>query len=188
MFSFNYKYLILLLLMPLLFLNSCKKDETDDIDVDNSMDNQEIVYDYISLTLNDVEYNGLTPMSQFSNTITPVYENPDTALALIAKHSNFRLTLEIPYSMWSVGTYNIEDILDFPSYDVIEGDLYIPGDSFSSITSGTLTITEFNTVDKVINGTFELTYDKDNTDGDFLGVGKITNGTINNPLDSSYFN
>lgn len=186
----KYKHLLFFLLIPCLFLASCNKD--DDNDNDEMEMEEQVIYDYIGFTFNGTEYSGLKP-NIFSSTIADIehFSSSDTdALQLIAAHSDIELQFYIHENLWEEGTYNIlED--DFQTYDPnnVKLAIYITGsgDFRAEVDSGSLTITEFNREDRVINATFELSYVLDDWDGTVEGPFGITNGTINIPLDHEYF-
>ncbi|MBW4360916.1 hypothetical protein [Flavobacterium taihuense] len=93
------------------------------------------------------------------------------------------INLHIPNDKWTPGTYTLYEREDLSTTAECQAHLILNDGNFSMITSGTLTVTEFNLTTKRIKGTFSFTYSKSETPGDF----KVTNGTFNYALDDSYF-
>ncbi|PKB15026.1 DUF6252 family protein [Flavobacterium sp. 5] len=93
------------------------------------------------------------------------------------------INLHIPNKQWAPGTYNLYERQDLSTVAESQGDLLLNTDDSATITSGTITVTEFNLTTKRIKGTFSFTYSKFGKDGEF----KVTNGTFNYALDSPYF-
>lgn len=108
------------------------------------------------------------------------------------------VNLYIPESLWSVGTYTLDD--DPFAYDSNNNTtpqanynmIYNNGDGSSQTyeldNGGTITIIEFNLQDRIIRGTFEFTFTRY-----FVGTGEETgpfeclNGTFDYSLDDEYF-
>ncbi|MEM5566206.1 hypothetical protein WNY78_13885 [Psychroserpens sp. AS72] len=102
------------------------------------------------------------------------------------------ITIWIPESSWSVGTYNLADgvvyddngVMPTPHYGIV----YFNNDDYPQAfeNEGSITITEFNLVDRVIRGTFEFTYRRSGDAGE-IGPFNCTNGTFDYSLDADYF-
>ena len=103
------------------------------------------------------------------------------------------ITIWIPQSSWSVGTYNLaDDVVDFfdsgvtptPHYNIV----YFNNDDYPQAfeNEGTITITEFNLADRIIRGTFEFTFMRSGNNGD-IGPFDCMNGTFDYSLDDDYF-
>ncbi len=104
--------------------------------------------------------------------------------------SSHQLNLYIPNNLWSVGTYNLSEAINFETADYCQVWL-ITNYGANPVTtneliSGSVTITEFNTVTRRIKGTFSFSYEKF-LDGVSAGVYQVTNGTFNYGLDDPYF-
>lgn len=93
------------------------------------------------------------------------------------------IDLHIPNNKWVPGTYTLYEREDLSTTAECQAHLILNDGNFSLITSGTLTVTEFNLTTKRIKGTFSFTYSKSEVPGEF----KVTNGTFNYALDDSYF-
>ncbi len=94
------------------------------------------------------------------------------------------ISLHIPNNMWKLGTYNLYERYDLSDFAECQAHLILNNGKLSKITSGTLTVTEFNFSTRRIKGTFSFTYSQSDTVGDF----KVTNGTFNYGLNVPYFN
>jgi len=98
------------------------------------------------------------------------------------------IDLHISDSQWAPGTY---PLLWDNGYDqpVCWAKLLIfnTPDVHARITTGTLTVTEFNRTTRRIKGTFSFDYEKIDAAGNVIGIFHVTNGTFNYGLDDSYF-
>ncbi|MCK8479918.1 hypothetical protein [Psychroserpens algicola] len=103
------------------------------------------------------------------------------------------ITIWIPQSSWSVGTYTLADsVVDAfetgetptPHYGIV----YFNNDEYPQAfeEEGTITITEFNLEDRVIRGTFEFSFMRSG-DGVEIGPFQCMNGTFDYSLDDEYF-
>lgn len=101
------------------------------------------------------------------------------------------INLYIPSTMFAAGTHPLFEKQGFEDIDFCQAHLIIaPGSAnstYCNITSGTITITEFNLATKRVKGTFSFVYEK-SINGDPVGTFEVTNGTFNYGLDHSYFN
>lgn len=178
----KYKHLLFFLIIPCLLLTSCNNED--------EMEMEEVItYDYISFTFDGTEYMGLTPL--FSDVISDMSSySGEKVLELRGAHSDVELQFYIHQNLWEEGTYNLlEDEFSFFNSSNIKLAMFITGsgDFHADVTSGSLTITEFNTEDRVLNATFEFSYILDDWDGNVEGPFEVTNGSINVPLDNEYF-
>lgn len=99
------------------------------------------------------------------------------------------INLYIPQTKWLVGTYPLSTNSNVESGNYCQVLLILGAGAGTSgqVTSGTLTITEFNLTTKRVKGTFSFNYNK-YVNGTNTGIFQVTNGTFNYGLDSSYFN
>jgi hypothetical protein len=96
-----------------------------------------------------------------------------------------QIDLHIPNDKWTPGTYSLVEAFDTSSTSQkqCQATLLYPSSS-AIITSGTLTVTEFNLTQKRIKGTFSFNYTLNGSST----VYQVTNGTFIYALDHAYFN
>ena len=98
------------------------------------------------------------------------------------------INFHIPNAKWVPGTYPLTETFDLGGSLLCQVNLVLPyiagNPDFSTVTGGSITITEFNLTTKRIKGTFNITYQKGGLPTNY----QITNGTFNYGLDASYFN
>lgn len=104
--------------------------------------------------------------------------------------NGLQLNIWIPESQWQVGTYNL---FDHDTYGALNSNAWLiqnlSGVSSTDITSGTITILEFNLTSKKIRGTFSFTYYNFMVaGGPNQGPYQVTNGTFDYKLNDPYFN
>ncbi|WP_146169719.1 fibronectin type III domain-containing protein [Kordia periserrulae] len=104
------------------------------------------------------------------------------------------INIYIPESQWSTGTYTLyNDSLNASQNPTSFVNIvyFDSSDNYSQAfeeDDGTITITEFNTTDRVIRGTFNFSFKRVNPDtGDEIGPLDCLNGTFNYLLDHSTF-
>ena len=102
-----------------------------------------------------------------------------------------QIWLYIPNVKWVPGTYSLIEKFNLEGSLLCQASMILPYNSsgspvYSSVTGGSVTITEFNLTTKRIKGTFNITYQKSLSAGG--GTFQITHGTFNYGLDHSYFN
>lgn len=100
--------------------------------------------------------------------------------------SNYRqINLHIPDDKWKVGTYDLYERYDLYEGTACQGTILLPfSEPSATITSGKVTVTEFNLTTKRIKGTFSFSYKKSGSST----IYEVTNGTFNYGLDDDYFN
>lgn len=95
------------------------------------------------------------------------------------------INLHIPDDKWVVGTYDLYERYDLYEGTACQGTLLLPsGEPGATITSGSLTVTEFNLITKRVKGTFSFSYKKYGSST----IYQVANGTFNYGLDADYFN
>lgn len=185
------------------FLNTNNNSEI--VVDDNTISNNEIIPTFMSANLNGFQYNGLKPMDyvdassnevkletysiEESNYNYLVLQGANITVNGTVESESVIIDIRIPQSQWSVGTYDLQD----GNTVIINGnnscvDLYNIGSGLKtqSITNGSITITEFDTTNRRIRGTFNFTYYIQNdtvTEGPFT----LTTGTFNYKLDTPNF-
>ncbi len=101
--------------------------------------------------------------------------------------SLFEINLHIPEDKWTPGTYDLFETFDLSGPSYCQANLVLPYvggfPDGQVVSTGSITITEFNLTTRRIKGTFSITYHKSSTNLDY----QITNGTFNYALDDSYF-
>ncbi|MBL0013301.1 MAG: hypothetical protein IPP30_05910 [Flavobacterium sp.] len=149
-----------------------------------------------------VPYNTMVPYlySVTGNDITVLNGNPTVGQFTYVQvqgvtsdivANSYQLNLYIPSNLWSPGTYNLSDAIDFETADYCQL-LLLTNYGAAEVTnnvliSGSVTITEFNEVTRRIKGTFSFRYEK-SVDGVVAGEYEVSNGTFNYALDDPYFN
>jgi len=145
--------------------------------------------------------NGFNLFNSAINMVTFSFANDDDYIS-IQGNSTYQnitpteftkeITIWIPQSSWSEGTYTLADGVVYSDNGVIPtphyGIVYFNNDGYPQAfeEEGTITITEFNLEERVIRGTFEFTYIRSGNDGQ-IGPFDCTNGTFNYSLDDEYF-
>jgi hypothetical protein len=188
-------------------------DESGDIQdlIDNLEDcsndtNPSTIEALMTANLDGEQFDNMKPngFNLFNSAIgieTYSYANDDTYIR-IQGNSTYQnitpteftkeITISIPESSWSVGTYNLADGVVYDDNGVIPtphyGIVYFNNDGYTQAfeNEGTITITEFNLVDRVIRGTFEFTYVRSGNNEE-IGPFDCTNGTFDYSLDDEYF-
>ncbi|NJM80363.1 MAG: hypothetical protein HC854_13480 [Flavobacterium sp.] len=160
---------------------------------------------FMSANLNGFQYDGLKPMDyvdgstneskvevytiEQSNYNYLLLQGSDITSNGVVAANSIIIDLRIPQGQWNVGTYDLQDgnsvIMNGNNSCV---DLYNLGSGLKthSITNGSITITEFDTVNRVIRGTFNFTYYIQN-DMAVEGPYTLTTGTFNYKLDAPNF-
>lgn len=153
----------------------------------------------MTANVNGVQYNFMQPYL-YSFTGNDVIVQNDGAPAGVNRYlwiqgdtsdtigSSTEINLHIPSDKWVLGTYPLVDTFDLSGPSICQANLVLPyiagNPDFSTVTGGSITITEFNLTTKRIKGTFTITYQKSGSSTTY----QITNGTFNYGLDDDYFN
>lgn len=154
----------------------------------------------MTANIDGTQYNNMQP---FMYPITPDVhvENqgafPDYPLFLwiqgdtnITGLTNQReINLHIPNSKWAPGTYNLIWDAGYEQTECwVKFVLLTTPEYHATNCTGTVTVTEFNTVTRRIKGTFQFSYIKVDANSNPVGTFQVTNGTFNYALDDDYFN
>lgn len=161
---------------------------------------------FMSADVNEVPYSNLKPLTYFDITsaqtsvetyhITPLIsynylllQGSDVTLNSAVQASSIIINIRIPESQWAVGTYELKDqeITGFNGVDSCASLVEIGTVKKTKSISGTLTITEFDIVNRVIKGTFSFSYLRQNgaiTEGPY----QLNNGAFKYKLDAPHFN
>ncbi|WP_431136580.1 hypothetical protein [Psychroserpens mesophilus] len=150
---------------------------------------------------NDLKPNGFNLFNRAINIVTFSYANDDDYISIqgnstyqnvIPNNLTKEITIYIPQSSWSIGTYNLAEgpvysdnnVTPTPHYDLV----YFDNDDYSGNIEeeGSITITEFDLNERIIRGTFEFSYSR-TSDTDVIGPFDCTNGTFEYSLDDDYF-
>lgn len=136
---------------------------------------------------------GIVTYSYFSNEDYIRIQGNTTYQNIAPTEFTKEITIWIPQSSWSVGTYTLADsVVDAletgqtptPHYGIV----YFNNDEYSQAfeDEGTITITEFNLEERVIRGTFEFTFRRSGNNEE-IGPFDCMNGTFDYSLDDEYF-
>jgi len=150
---------------------------------------------------NDLKPNGFNFFNRAVNLVTFSYANDDDYISIqgnstyqnvIPDNSTKEITIYIPQSSWSIGTYILAEspvysdngVIPTPHYDLV----YFDNDDYNGNIEevGSITITEFDVDERIIRGTFEFSYSR-TSDTDIIGPFECTNGTFEYSLDDEYF-
>ncbi len=161
---------------------------------------------FMSGDVNNVSYSNLKPLTYYNvdclqtnvesirstPSITYNYlhlQGSDITLTDTPQASSVVINIRIPESQWAVGTYELKDdkmsnLLN--GVDSCAGFIEIGSGKKAKSISGTLVVTEFDLVNKVIKGTFSFSYFSQN--GEVLeGPFQVNNGAFKYKLDAPYF-
>lgn len=149
----------------------------------------------MTANINGVQFNNMQPFWYASNqidvsiidTINTFYleiegsENPSPGNSATRRTIN----LYIPQNKWVVGNYSfmLNDGYFDASINACQAKIVTNG-TVQKVTSGSIAVTEFNTVTKRIKGTFSFGYITSVSSP----VYQVLNGTFNYALDDPYFN
>lgn len=150
---------------------------------------------------NDLKPNGFNFFNKAISIVTFSYANDDDYISMQGNSTyqnvtpgdtTKEITIFIPESSWSVGTYELAEspvysdnnVTPTPHYRLV----YFDNDEyFGNIEEvGSITITEFNLNERIMRGTFEFSYFR-TSDTDTIGPFDCTNGTFEYSLDADYF-
>jgi hypothetical protein len=129
-------------------------------------------------------FTAATKLETFNSNKYLKIQGGDTA-SLIA---HYELDLYIPEAQWKTGTFNLnEKNTDLGNGQNSFAHLTVLGRSEVYTTNtkkGTITITDYDTVNKKIKGTFELTYVEINNAGNSSAEYTVKNGSFEYSLDA----
>lgn len=199
------KKIALILSVIVTILSSCTV-ESNDSSVER-IQNQNIVEPtFMSGDVNSVSYVNLRPQTytgvtslqtevetyHMSPIITHNYlllQGSDITLTDAPQSSSILIDIRIPECKWAVGTYNLSDdiLTGINGLDCVARLIEIGGETKTKITSGSITITEFNLATSTIKGTFNFTYQRKNGSV-YEGSYQLTNGAFKYKLDAPFFN
>jgi hypothetical protein len=172
-------YLIVTLFTAILFLENCKKDTVTATAVSTAL---------LFADINDTTWNPTTitfgiNYNQAKQTKTFAVSGIDANEA--SKQINFSITLPSTANSagFPIGTYNVDAAgTVLMSYALPRGNTYMP-QGMVLPGSGSIFITEVDSVKKLITGTFQFTTTQKNVDGDgnvvSTTINAITQGTFN---------
>lgn len=186
-------------------LSSCTVESNDALV--ERIQNQNIVEPtFMSGDVNSVSYVNLKPqtytgISSLQTEVETFHVNPttqynylllqgsDITLSDMPQSSSILIDIRIPESKWVVGTYNLSDDLTtgINGLDCVARLIEIGGETKTKITSGSITITEFNLSTNTIKGTFNFTYQRRNGSV-YEGSYTLNNGAFKYKLDAPFFN
>ncbi len=179
-------------------------DALGDCETNTSVGTQALM----TATIEGVQYNDLRPngFNIFGKAITMQtnyvngydyiqLQGNNTYAQVIPEIGSREINLFIPETAWEEGTYELSPWMTFddngaemlPHYDII---CFYPNDilAYNGDTSGTLTVTNFDLENRIIEGTFELQFIKENIEGNWTdGPFYCENGTFIYSLDDEYF-
>lgn len=143
-------------------------------------------YTNVSCLQTEVETHDLSPIVTYNYLLL---QGSDITLSDAPQVSSILIDIRIPEIKWAVGTYNLEDevITGINGNDCIASLIEIGTGKKTKLTSGTLTITEFNLSTKVIKGTFSFDYQFKNG-SNYEGSYSLSNGAFKYKLDAPFFN
>lgn len=199
------KKIALILSLILVIVTSCTV-EPSDVSVER-IQNQNIVEPtFMSGDLNNVSYVNLKPQTytgvtslqtevetyHMSPTVQYNYlllQGSDITLTDLPQATSILIDIRIPECKWAVGTYNLSDDLTTGTngLDCIARLIEIGGETKTRLTSGSLTITEFNLSTNTVKGTFNFTYQRRNGSV-YEGSYTLNNGAFKYKLDAPFFN
>jgi len=175
-------------------------DTTDDGDGDGST-----TYEFMNAIIDGAIYNNMKPFVFNFGSDTAVlivtHDEGETYylkiqggfyldVGLLGEPGEREINIFILEDHWAEGTYVLDNSstnIDGENVDYLTV-IYFDGTTDSTYNlSGTLTITEFNIVDKVIRGTFDYTFNRvEDVTGNVNGPLEVT-GDFEYPLNASYF-
>ncbi len=205
----NYYFLFVALLSFIFFGISCNDDSTSSETCSDGILNQDetgidcggvcepcqttSTYSYMSAKIDGAQYSNLLPVIYpFDGISTLIHETPNIDyLWLQGDNSDYQINIRISDDNWgSTGTFPITNG-SFPDETGVYGSLVQgsgnPNTDYIAITSGSLTITKFDLVNKEFEGTFDMVYYREDDNGTPIGSFNITNGTLDYPLDNEAF-
>ncbi len=143
-------------------------------------------YTNVSCLQTEVETYHLSPIVQYNYLLL---QGSDITLSDAPQSSSILIDIRIPESKWAVGTYNLSDDLSTGTngLDCIARLIEIGGATKTKLTSGSITITEFNLSTSTIKGTFNFTYQRRNG-SIYEGSYTLNNGAFKYKLDAPFFN
>ncbi|WP_264544320.1 MULTISPECIES: hypothetical protein [Flavobacterium] len=199
------KKIALILSSISLLVASCTVDSIDPSS--ERLQNQNVVEPtFMSGDVNTISYTNLKPQtyintSSLQTEVEIFHVNPtthynylllqgsDITLSDLPQSSSILIDIRIPESKWAVGTYSLTDDLTtgINGLDCIARLIEIGGETKTRLTSGSITITEFNLSTKTIKGTFNFTYQRRNGSV-YEGSYALNNGAFKYKLDAPFFN
>ena len=176
-YNYNLPFQLALLFMAII-LFSC---ESDDSMIDEMEDPE---YTLMSIVLNGQEYDRLTNAAirfgvpfEYMQVSTSINDPDLKWITLQGDHADFQINLHIPRQYWGTGEFELEEgSTDFGFGDLCRVHYITPGPGFNNDITGSLTITEFDIEDRILNGNFSFSDDT---------VSVV--GTLNYPLDDEEF-
>lgn len=143
-------------------------------------------YTNVSSLQTEVETYHVSPTVQHNYLLL---QGSDITLSDAPQSSSILIDIRIPESKWAAGTYNLSDDLSTGTngLDCIARLIEIGAETKTKLTSGSITITEFNLSTNTIKGTFNFTYQRRNGSV-YEGSYTLNNGTFKYKLDAPFFN